>query len=206
MVGRRERNRIQRQQAIQTAGLKLFAQRGYDETSLADIAVAADVAPRTVSLYYPAKLDIALSHIDEILAELVPILSERPIGEPVMATLDRWLHGVAEHTDPEVEQLTQLMFARNPDIRGLAASRVHDVLVQAIELLTRDIVGPMRPFATEIVGSAGSAIVAHLLATLHHEDPDMALVIVARFLGAGISELEAMSAEQVRTGTGPACP
>ncbi|HEV2529226.1 MAG TPA: TetR/AcrR family transcriptional regulator [Thermomicrobiales bacterium] len=195
-TGRRERNRIQRQRAIQIAGLRLFAERGYDQTSLADIAEAADVAPRTVSLYYPAKLDIALSHVDETVAGLVPTLSERPPGEPVMATLDRWLHGVAGHADPEIEQLTQLTFARNPDIRGLAAARVHDVLVQAIGLLTRDITGPMRPFATEVVASAGSAIVAHLLATHHHEDADAALLIVARFLGAGITELEAMSKEQ----------
>ena len=190
MTGLRERNRIQRQLGIQIAGLRLFAERGYDETSISDIAAVANVAPRTVSLYFPAKLDIALRQIDDVMAGFVAALSERRPGEPMMATLDRWLHDVSSRSDQEIEQLTGLMFARNPGIQGLAGARIHDVLGQAIGPLTRDIPEPDRSFATGLVAAASSAVVAYLLATLPHDKPDAALVLVTRFLGAGIAALE----------------
>ncbi|MYR59761.1 TetR family transcriptional regulator, partial [Streptomyces sp. SID625] len=58
--------------------MRLFAEQGYDGTTIADIAEAADVAPRTVSLYFPSKHDIALSVPDEVAARLTTVFKDRP--------------------------------------------------------------------------------------------------------------------------------
>ena len=60
-IGLRERSKARRRAAIIRAAYELFAERGYDATTVADIAEAAEVAPRTVAMYFPAKQDIALS-------------------------------------------------------------------------------------------------------------------------------------------------
>jgi TetR/AcrR family transcriptional regulator, regulator of mycofactocin system len=77
-LGLRERKKQQTRQKIARAALRLFAERGYDETTLADIAAAADVAPRTIFAYYEGKEDILLSDESSLLTRLQQTLDERP--------------------------------------------------------------------------------------------------------------------------------
>ena len=51
----RGRQRVQTREAIVAAGVRLFVGRGFDETTVADIAAAADVSPATVFRYFGTK-------------------------------------------------------------------------------------------------------------------------------------------------------
>ena len=48
VVDRQERRKRRTRQAIQKAALELFAERGYTETTINDIAERAEVAPRKI--------------------------------------------------------------------------------------------------------------------------------------------------------------
>jgi len=78
--GLRERKKRQTRDRIACVALKLFADRGYHETTLAEIAEAAEVAPRTIFAYFDSKEDILLCEEHTVLGRLKRTLDERPAG------------------------------------------------------------------------------------------------------------------------------
>ena len=59
-LGLRERKKRRTRQALRQAAVRLFLERGFEATTIADITAAADVAPRTFFSYYPTKEDVVL--------------------------------------------------------------------------------------------------------------------------------------------------
>ncbi len=79
-TGLRERKRERTRKAIAEAALELFARQGFHDTTIPQIAEAADVSPRTVSGYFPAKEDLAFPYADVQMAEFERRLEDRAAG------------------------------------------------------------------------------------------------------------------------------
>jgi AcrR family transcriptional regulator len=56
----RQRRRIRTKQLVQREALRLFADKGFDQTTVDDIAHAAAMSPRTFFRYFPSKEDVVL--------------------------------------------------------------------------------------------------------------------------------------------------
>jgi AcrR family transcriptional regulator len=95
-LGLRERKKLRTRQAIAAAALRLFAEHGYDETTIADIAAAADVSPRTFFSYFPSKEDVVFAEIDDRLAEVRERLAHRLAGESPLDAIRRGVVDVME--------------------------------------------------------------------------------------------------------------
>jgi AcrR family transcriptional regulator len=80
--GLREMRKARTQRAIQEHAMRLFAERGYDATTVADVAAAAEVSSMTVFRYFPTKEDLVIAdEFDPVIAERV---LARPAGEPLI--------------------------------------------------------------------------------------------------------------------------
>jgi AcrR family transcriptional regulator len=87
--GLRERKKVQTRQLIADTAWRLFADRGFDQVTVAEVARQAEVATATVFNYFPNKEDLFFFRLEAFGAELVEAVATRPAGEPVLAAFRR---------------------------------------------------------------------------------------------------------------------
>ncbi len=153
-VGLRERKKARTRAAIQEHALRLFAQQGYQATTVEQIAEAAEVSPSTFFRYFPTKEDVVLYDVLDppVLAafraqpaELSPIQALRGAMRAVFAELPAEELEVQQQRDRLVRSVPELRarmldeFARNLDLLAeLVAERVGR---RADELAVRTLAG-----------------------------------------------------------------
>lgn len=81
----RERKKAQTRRAIQEHAVRLFADQGYDATTVKQIAAAAGVSHMTFFRYFPTKEDVVLT--DDYDPMLVALIRQRPADEPVVDSI-----------------------------------------------------------------------------------------------------------------------
>ena len=187
--GLRERNKQRRQDAVVRAAYRLFAERGYDATTVADIAAAAEVAPRTVAMYFPSKQDIALSRFGEAADELTSALRERDPGETVPQVLARWLRTDERPADREIKQLSKRLFAANPELSALRAARMTAAISEGAAAVAAQAGLAAGSPGPRIAAVAAAAILIELADTPAGAERDLAIDTAMRFLDAGIAAL-----------------
>jgi len=85
---RRERKKLETRKALERAALRLFAERGYEQTTVEDIAEAADVAVRTFFRYFSSKQDVLFGDVvTDRVTRLRTELAARPRTEPPIASI-----------------------------------------------------------------------------------------------------------------------
>jgi AcrR family transcriptional regulator len=62
MSGIREQKKLETRKAILDAAVKLFAEKGFDQTSIEDIATEAGIGKTTIYGYFPNKNDIFINY------------------------------------------------------------------------------------------------------------------------------------------------
>ena len=90
-MGLRELKKEQTRQLIADTAWRLFADRGFDRVTVAEIAREAQVAEATVFNYFPTKEDLFYSRLEAFGTRLADAVSARPAGEPVLAAFRRAL-------------------------------------------------------------------------------------------------------------------
>ncbi|MGH3814820.1 MAG: TetR family transcriptional regulator [Pseudonocardiaceae bacterium] len=77
-LGLRERKKQRTRNALIDAAFRLFTERGYENTTVADIADAAEVSTRTFFSYFPTREDVIFADTDERLAAMRTALADLP--------------------------------------------------------------------------------------------------------------------------------
>jgi AcrR family transcriptional regulator len=92
-TGLRARKKQRTREAIVDAALRLFEERGFDQTTIADIAEAADIAPRTFFGYFPSKEDVVFADFQMTLDGLSARLGDRSEDETAIDAIRAWILG-----------------------------------------------------------------------------------------------------------------
>ncbi|NAS26708.1 TetR family transcriptional regulator [Herbidospora sp. NEAU-GS84] len=106
--GLRERKKEKTRRTIQEHALRLFAEQGYDATTIEQIADAAEVSPSTLFRYFPTKEDIVVQD------DYDPLLVERLIAQP-----------------PEVPPVRALRNAFGEAMRGIPDGELGEIRARA---------------------------------------------------------------------------
>lgn len=107
-TGLRERKKLQVRSAISDAAYELFAARGFDAVTVAEVAAAAETSVQTVFNYFPTKEDLLLNgrriHDEAFLRAIV----DRPNGvSAIEAAHRRVLEAAAEFALLDPQRATQ---------------------------------------------------------------------------------------------------
>ena len=197
-LGLRERKKQQTREKIARVALELFAERGYDETTLADIAEAADVSPRTIFAYYDSKEDILFCEEGVFVDRLGQMLDERPPGT---TTIDA-IRGFFASIEPPDEQarLRKKVVTASPALEMRLRAQHGKLEPMLVESIARDLgagPGDMRPLLIAASMTAAFMSVRDRLfeaeaggEPIGHEEAMATLDQVLDFARAGLEALQ----------------
>jgi AcrR family transcriptional regulator len=83
-MGLRERKKERTRQLIADTARRLFAERGFEAVTVAEVAREADVAEKTVFNYFPTKEDLFYSRLEAFEDELLTAIRDREPGQSAM--------------------------------------------------------------------------------------------------------------------------
>ena len=89
--GLRERKKERTRRQIADTARELFAARGFDAVTVAEVARAADVAEKTVFNYFATKEDLFYSGMEAFEDRLLGAVRDRESGETALAAFRRFL-------------------------------------------------------------------------------------------------------------------
>src|SRR4051812_12905102 len=122
MTGLRERKKAETRSAIQQHALRLFLAKGYDATTVEEIAAAAGVSHMTFFRYFPSKH--AVVENDDYDDAIALLIRARPAAEPPLTAIRNALV-TALRAMPAAERDTVLVRTRL--ILGVPALRARQV-------------------------------------------------------------------------------
>jgi AcrR family transcriptional regulator len=134
-IGLRERKKQKTRESIQRTALRLFEKQGYEETTIEQIAAAAEISPSTFFNYFPTKEDVVLYDAYDPMA--IRMFLERPKNEPLNVGLRQVLEGLAAtfERDEHVILARGRLFLEVPELRARLWDEVERTQVLIAQLL-----------------------------------------------------------------------
>jgi AcrR family transcriptional regulator len=193
--GLRERKKQRTREAIVDAAFELFTERGFDGTTIADIADAAEIAPRTFFSYFTSKDDVGCHDFEERHEMVASWLRDREPGTNAIDALRAGIAGTMRDVDPahlQEKRCRQRLISEN---QSLAAHSQHlngkfaELLAEAVAQDLGDEPTDLRP---RLVAAATAATIG-VIEDLPDEDVEQPVETIdslLTFLRGGLAALQ----------------
>jgi AcrR family transcriptional regulator len=126
---RRERKKLQTRAALEQAALRLFEEKGYEHTTVEEIAEAADVAVRTFFRYFSSKQHVLFGDVAQ--QRVSRMRSALEASSRDLAPLDA-VRSVMDDLDLDEGEQEQIaarlrLLERDPSLVGIYLTLMHDL-------------------------------------------------------------------------------
>ncbi|WP_433512602.1 TetR/AcrR family transcriptional regulator [Nonomuraea sp. CA-143628] len=130
----RERKKRQTRHLLIRAAIRLFTEQGYEQTTGAQIAAAADVATKTFFNYFPSKEHVLFADVERFYGLALEVIADRAPDDTLQQVLRRTYDQAIAHYltqgpwagDPELKDLYQRLLATVPAVQAKALHMMFD--------------------------------------------------------------------------------
>ncbi|MEU9620401.1 TetR/AcrR family transcriptional regulator [Streptomyces sp. NPDC088251] len=195
----RERKKLQTRHRLLAAATELFAERGFDKVSVAEIAEAAEVSKMTVFNYFAGKEDLVLAPMEEHIGDVARVVRDRAPGESATDAVRRQFLAAIEARDPSVgmsDAPVALGLRRLIQETPSLLIRAHAFSMRSFDLLAEVLVEEgeepfiVRVAAAQLIATRNSLICANQLRLLAGEPADAVAPEAAALAGRGFDLLD----------------
>jgi AcrR family transcriptional regulator len=161
----RERKKQRTRATIQAHALRLFRERGYDNTTVEMISEAAEVGPATFYRHFPSKADVVLW--DEFDPLIVAAFQAQPPDLPALGALRAAFRTAFEQMTPQQRQEMQQRSQLTLDVPELRAAMT-DQYTQAVGLVAEIAAARTGKQTTDLeVLTLAGAVIGVSMAVMH---------------------------------------
>ncbi|THA60395.1 TetR family transcriptional regulator [Streptomyces sp. A0958] len=198
-MGLRERKKIETRRRLLAQATKLFADRGFDQVSVAEIAEAADVSKMTVFNYFDSKEDLVFAPMEEHIGDTAQIVRDRAPGESAVAALRRQFLEAVERRDASVgmcDSPVALGLVRLIQETPSLLTRAHAFFVRTFDQLTDVLIEEgeepviARVVASQLLGTRNALLTENHRRLLAGESADAVAADAVVLAGRGFDLLE----------------
>jgi AcrR family transcriptional regulator len=191
-AGLRERKKQRTRDALVDAAFRLFLRKGFEATTIDEIAEAVEVSPRTFFRYFESKEDVALSLVEQQFTSLYAVFAARPDHEPVITALRhsivetvRACEGGTGGFDADRFTCMQQVMRDSPAVHArsveLCTARLDELAACVAQRMGVDVAADPRP---TLVAAVATTAVQTAMAAWRAVEPDQpASVLADRALG-----------------------
>jgi AcrR family transcriptional regulator len=166
-IGRRERKKQHTRDELVAAASRLFTERGFDETTTADIAEAADVSQRTFFRHFASKEAVLYGDSEEVALAFGDAIRSRPADEEPLEAVAGALQSLTQIYAGDAERtfLQAQLAARYPSVSAYSRAVVQRGLEQAIIAAVAERMGvdPLKDPRPEVIAGATMSAVRFAL-------------------------------------------
>ncbi|TDC77315.1 TetR family transcriptional regulator [Streptomyces hainanensis] len=158
--GLRERTRRAVRDELARLALDLFTTRGYEETTVEDVARAASMSKRSFFRYFPTKEDVVFGELELMAARIAEEIRARPADEPPWRCLTAVLAGWQDRIHAAQRELPGLrLIESSPALRARLAQKRDELRALVADALRARPGAPLDAFTADLLtGAAGTAL------------------------------------------------
>lgn len=191
--------------ALVEAAITLFQEKGYESTTIAEIAGAAEVAPRTFFSYFPTKEDVLFADTEDRIALALEIIDGRAPGDGLVDVLLRTVREIADTRAGgpgpfgRLPALRARLTLHEPAVQGYALRRLFEAQRQLADRLRAAYPEKLDDVtAAAVVGSFVGALIGVVLVAMRDEgvtnDPERVSRAIRRAADVAVRGIAAFDA------------